>query len=75
MVTEKGLEVETMRATGKPGVMILKAIESKAPNLVVIVKRDNYEHKSSFAESLTAHLGHYANCHLMVLNRNVLPST
>ncbi len=75
LVSQEGYEVETVRATGKPGTMILKAIENKSPNLVVVVKRDNYGRQSPFAESLTAFLAHHASCHVMVLNRSILPAT
>ncbi len=70
LVSDKGLEVETVRAVGKPGAMILKSIEAKNPNLVVIVKRRKYELTSSFLESLTARLGRHAKCHLLVLDRD-----
>ena len=69
LVTKSGCDVETIRAIGKPGPMIVKTIENKNPNLVVIIKREKYEMTSSFLESLTAFLGRHAHCHLLVLDR------
>ena len=68
MISKRGFEAEAILAIGKAGAMILKAIEKRKPNLVVIIKREKYE-ESTFSESLTAFLGKHASCHLLVFDR------
>lgn len=72
IVAKRGFGVKTMLALGRPGEMIIKAIEKNNPDLVVIMKREEYEKDSSFQMSMTAHLGHYAHSHLLVLDRKSL---
>ena len=62
-----GLEVDVMMASGEPGQMIIKAIEKKSPDIVVIARREKSLLESVFRKSISAYLIRNAGCDLMIL--------
>ena len=47
-VTENGLDVDVMMATGEPRAMIMKAIEKQMPDIVVIARKEKSAMESVF---------------------------
>ncbi len=66
-VTENGLDVDVMMATGEPRTMIMKAIEKQSPDIVVIARKEKSAMESVFQKSLSAYLVKNAACHLFIM--------
>lgn len=66
-VSENGLDVDVLMATGEPRAMILKAIEKKSPDIVVIARKEKSTMESVFQKSLSAYLVKNAGCHLFIM--------
>jgi len=66
-VAGSGLDVDVLMATGEPRAMILKAIEMKNPDIVVVSRRKKSEKESVFQQSLSAYLVKNAGCHLFIM--------
>ena len=64
---QQGLEVDVMLATGESRQMIMKAIEKKSPDLVVVARQRKTEYIRHFLSSVSAHLVRNAGCHLLIL--------
>ncbi|MFQ5480473.1 MAG: universal stress protein [Thermodesulfobacteriota bacterium] len=66
-VSENGLDVDVLMATGEPRAMIMKAIEKKSPDIVVIARKEKSTMESVFQKSLSAYLVKNAGCHLFIM--------
>ncbi len=66
-VTHNGLDVDVMVATGEPRAMILKAIEKKSPDIVVVARKERSAMESVFQKSISAYLVKNASCHLFIM--------
>ena len=66
-VTSQGLDVDAMLAEGKPGPMILKAIEKKSPDVVVVARQTKSSFMQAFLGSVSAYLVRHASCHLLIM--------
>jgi len=67
LVTQKGLDVDVMVATGEPRAMILKAIQKKSPDIVVVARKERSAMESVFQKSISAYLVKNASCHLFIM--------
>jgi nucleotide-binding universal stress UspA family protein len=66
-IAGQGLEVDAMLAEGKPGPMIMSAIEKKSPDLVVVARQTKSKFMQAFLGSVSAYLVRHAPCHLMIM--------
>lgn len=66
-VAEQGLEVDAMLAEGKPGPMIMSAIDKKTPDIVVVARQTRSKFMQTFLGSVSAYLVRHAPCHLMIM--------
>ncbi len=66
-VTQQGLEVDAILATGDPRTMIMEAIENKAPDLVVMAKRGKGSVKNALLGSVSTYVLRQAHCPVLVV--------
>ncbi len=66
-VSNNGLDVDVMVATGEPRKMILKAIEKKSPDIVIVARKERSALESVFQKSISAYLVKNAGCHLFIM--------
>ncbi|MDT8317153.1 MAG: universal stress protein [bacterium] len=66
-VTSQGLSVDAMLAEGKPGPMIVEAIEKKSPDVVVVARQTKSKFMQAFLGSVSAYLVRHASCHLLIM--------
>ncbi len=66
-VTSQGLDVDAMLAEGKPGPMILEAIDKKSPDVVVVARQTKSRFMQAFLGSVSAYLVRHASCHLLIM--------
>lgn len=66
-VTEQGLEVDVLLATGDPRKMIVEAIKKKTPDICVVARKEKSAIESVFQKSLSAYLVKNAGCHLFIM--------
>lgn len=68
-VTQLGLEVDAILATGDPRKMIMEAIENKAPDLVVLAKRGKGSVKDALLGSVSTYIVRQAKCPVLVVKK------
>ena len=68
-VTQLGLEVDAILATGDPRKMIMEAIENKAPDLVVVAKRGKGSVKDALLGSVSTYVVRQAKCPVLVVKK------
>jgi nucleotide-binding universal stress UspA family protein len=68
-VTQLGLEVDAILATGDPRTMIMQAIENKAPDLLVMAKRGKGGVKNALLGSVSTYVLRQANCPVLVVKK------
>ena len=61
-VTQEGLEVDAILATGDPRTMILECIEKKSPDLVVMAKRGRGGVKNALLGSVSTDILRKSSC-------------
>ena len=66
-VAAQGLDVDAILAEGKPGPMIMNAIEKKSPDIVVVARQTKSKFMQTFLGSVSAYLVRHAPCHLMIM--------
>lgn len=66
-VTQLGLEVDAILATGDPRTMIMEAIANKAPDLVVMAKRGKGGVKNALMGSVSTYVLRQAHCPVLVV--------
>ena len=66
-VTQQGLEVDVVVAEGEPRKMIIKTIERKSPDIVVVARKEKSALESVFQKSISAYLVKNAGCHLFIM--------
>ena len=66
-VTEHGLEADAMLAVGDPRKMLLKAIEKKSPDLVVVGKRGRTDIDKMILGSVSAFMVRHSPCPMLVM--------
>lgn len=66
-VTSQGLDVDAMLAEGKPGPMIIEAIDKKSPDVVVVARQTKSRFMQAFLGSVSAYLVRHASCHLLIM--------
>ncbi|MCC6544958.1 MAG: universal stress protein [Nitrospirae bacterium] len=66
-VTEHGLEADAILAVGDPRKMLIKAIEKKAPDLVVVGKRGRTEMDKMILGSVSAFLVRHSPLPVLVM--------
>ncbi len=66
-VAAQGLDVDAMLAEGKPGPMIMNAIEKKSPDIVVVARQTKSKFMQTFLGSVSAYLVRHAPCNLMIM--------
>lgn len=69
-VTQLGLEVDVILATGDPRKMIMEAIENKDPDLVVLAKRGKGSVKDAFLGSVSTYVVRQAQCPVLVVKKH-----
>lgn len=69
-VTQLGLEVDAILATGDPRTMIMEAIENKAPDLLVMAKRGKGSVKNALMGSVSTYVLRQAHCPVLVVKMN-----
>ncbi len=68
-VTQLGLEVDAILATGDPRKMIMEAIDNKAPDLVVLAKRGKGSVKDALLGSVSTYVVRQAKCPVLVVKK------
>lgn len=68
-VTQLGLEVDAILATGDPRKMIMEAIENKAPDLVVLAKRGKGSVKDALLGSVSTYVVRQTKCPVLVVKK------
>ncbi len=66
-VTEHGIEVDAILAVGDPRKMILKAIEKRSPDLVVVARRGKTEMEKMILGSVSAFLVRHSPCPMLIM--------
>ncbi len=66
-VTQLGLEVDAILATGDPRKMIIEAIANKAPDVVVLAKRGKGSVKNALLGSVSTYVVRQSQCPVLVV--------
>ena len=66
-VTQHGLEVDAILATGDPRSMIMEAINTKSPDMVVMAKRGKGSVKNMLLGSVTTFVVRQADCPVLTV--------
>lgn len=66
-ISDHGLEVDAMLAVGDPRKMLIKAMEKKSPDLVVVAKRGRTEMDKMLLGSVSAFLVRHSPCPMLVM--------
>lgn len=69
-VTQLGLEVDAILATGDPRTMIMEAIQNKSPDLVVMAKRGKGGVKNALMGSVSTYVLRQAHCPVLVVKKS-----
>ena len=68
-VAEHGFETDAILATGDPRSMILEAIDSKNPDLVVVAKRGKSSVDRMLLGSVSTYVVRHSRCPVMVIQK------